>query len=209
MGAGGFGREVFDVVDAINAAQGSGEAAFEVVGYLDDGQPDPALLEPFGVGVLGGMRTLEELPADVQYVIGIGAPGTRRSLDAFGRSTGRTSATLVHPQATVGRAVTLGEGCVVCSHVSITTNIRIGRHVHVNINSTVGHDVVIGDHVTLSPLVAVSGNVTLEDAVFIGTGATLNPGITVGAEAVIGSGAAVLKSVAAGVTAVGVPAKPR
>ena len=43
----------------------------------------------------------------------------------------------------------------------------------------------------------------------IGTGVTVNPGVTIGVGAVVGSGAAALKDIPAGVTAVGVSAKPR
>lgn len=211
LGAGGFGREVLDVVEAINfeTATAPPEPAYEVLGFLDDGDPDPATLEPYGVGVIGGIDTLADLPGDVQYVIGIGAPNVRRKLDETGRSQGRRSATLVHPSATVGRAVSIGDGSVICAGVRITNNITLGRHVHANLNVTIGHDATLGDYVTLSPLVAVSGYVHLEDEVMIGTGVSLNPGVTVGAGAVIGSGAAVLKDIPAGVTAVGVPAKPR
>jgi hypothetical protein len=38
IGAGGFGREVLDVVEAV------GGAAYEFLGFLDDGTPDKRLL---------------------------------------------------------------------------------------------------------------------------------------------------------------------
>jgi sugar O-acyltransferase (sialic acid O-acetyltransferase NeuD family) len=207
VGAGGFGREVLDVVEAINFECGTTERSrYEVLGFLDDGDPDPRTLAPYGVDVIGGVGRLAELPEDVGYVIAIGSPAVRRKLDEQGQ---RPCPVLVHPAATYGRAVTFGPGTVVCAGVRLTNNIAVGRHVHANLNATVGHDAVLGDYVTLSPLVAVSGNVTLEDDVMVGTGVTINPGVTVGRGAVLGSGGAVLRDVAAGMTAVGVPAKPR
>lgn len=209
IGAGGFGREVLDVIEDINPQRLMGYVdPFEVVGFLDDGEPDPATLAPYGVEHLGAVALLDEMPPDVQYVIGIGSPKMRRELD--GRYLGRReSPTLVHPSVTMGRAVTFGPGTVVCAGVRLTNNIRVGRHVHINLNATVGHDAVLEDYVTVSPLVAISGYAHLESGAMIGTGATLNPGITVGAGAVVGSGAAALKDIQSGVTAVGVPAKPR
>ena len=209
IGAGGFGREVLDVIEALNSAPTtSGDGEFEVVGFLDDGSPDPSTLAPYGVEHLGPVAELETMSPDVGYVIGIGSPAVRRTIDERFMPL-RTSPALVHPAATYSRAVIFGPGTVVCAGVRLTNNITLGRHVHLNINSTVGHDARLGDYATVSPLVAISGNVTLDEEVMIGTGVTLNPGVSVGRKAVIGSGAAVLSDVEAGVTAVGVPAKPR
>jgi sugar O-acyltransferase (sialic acid O-acetyltransferase NeuD family) len=207
IGAGGFGREVLDVVDAVN---GSGpEPDFEFLGFLDDGEPDRDLLDARGVQHLGGVAKLAEFPQEVAYLIGIGNGPIRRQLDEQGRKLGHPSPVLVHPTASRGFDVRLGAGTIVCSHVSLTNNIRIGRHVHLNLNCTVGHDVVLGDYVTVSPLVAISGEVTIEDDVLLGTGAAINQRLRIGRGATLGSGAAAVKDVPAGVVAVGIPAKVR
>lgn len=208
VGAGGFGREVLDVIDAINFDHATtGASALEVVAVLDDGKPDPATLEPYDVPHLGPVSDLADMPADVGFVVGIGSPQLRRKIAE--QYAERACPTLVHPSATMGRAVQLGAGTVVCAGVRLTNNIHIGRHVHLNLNATVGHDAHLGDFVTVSPLVAVSGHVTLADDVMVGTGATLNPGVRVDAGAIVGSGAAVLRDVAAATTVVGVPARQR
>lgn len=204
FGAGGFGREVLDVIDAINADQ----RRYEVIGFLDDGAPDHDLLKRYDQEVLGGFDYIDNLPEAVGYVIGIGAGGTRRRI-AEHIGPRRWSPPLVHPTATMGREVDLEGGVIVCAHAALTTNIRIGRHVHVNLGCTIGHDAVLHDYVTLSPQVAISGNVTAEEAAFFGTGAVVNPGVTVGARAVVGSGAVVLKDVAPDTVVTGVPARPR
>jgi len=208
IGGGGFGREVLDVIEAINLSQA--QPTYEAVGILDDGNPDPALLDSYGIRHLGPVSLLSDLASDVGYVIGVGDPRSRRLLDEASMTTGRASPVLIHPTAAVGqRGVVLGPGTIICAHVSITNHIQVGRHVHVNLNSTIGHDAVLDDYVTLSPLVAISGNVHAEAEAFFGTGANVNPGLTIGQGAVVGTGAAVIKSVPAGQTVVGVPAKPR
>lgn len=208
LGAGGFGREVLDVIEAINEGGAASEAQhFEVLGFLDDGHPESATLAPYDVKHLGSTAELGAMPRDVGFVVGIGNPTLRRRL--VEEHADRSQPALVHPSVTMGRAVTVGSGSVVCAGVRLTTNITIGRHVHLNLNSTVGHDARVHDYVTVSPLVAISGFVTLESEVMIGTGVTLNPGVTVGVGSAIGSGAAVLRDVPSGVTAVGVPAKVR
>lgn len=209
IGAGGFGREVLDVIEAINHEHAMvGSPAFDVLGVLDDSGVDDTLLIPYDVKHLGPIALLHDMPTTVGYVIGIGSPFVRANIDA--RFTDqRESPVLIHPSATMGARVEVGGGSVVCAGARLTNHIRLGRQVHVNLNSTVGHDATLGDYTTLSPLVAVSGKVTMGERVFVGTGAVVNPGVKIGADAVIGSGAAVLRNVDAGVTSVGVPARAR
>lgn len=212
IGAGGFGRELLDVIDACNRDEASAvedQVPYELVGFLDDGQPDLELLSQRGARHLGAVSKLEELPADVGYVIGIGDGAVRRRIDQYGQTQARSSPVLVHPSATRGFHVQLGPGSVICSHVSLTNNVRLGRHVHVNLNSTVGHDVRIGDYVTVSPLVAVSGEVVVEDEVLLGTGSAVNQRLVIGRGATLGSGAVAVKNIDAGRVAVGIPATPR
>jgi sugar O-acyltransferase (sialic acid O-acetyltransferase NeuD family) len=204
VGAGGFGREVADVVDAINAADG---AAWEFLGYVDDGVIDPTLLERRGDRLLGTSAALHE-HRGASFAVGVGDPKARRLLDARAREAGLEPATLIHPSATLGRDVVIGDGSVICAHVSLTTHIVLGRHTHLNLNCTVGHDVVMGDFVTVNPGATISGNVTLADDVTIGTNAAVIQGISVGAGSTVGAGAAVVRDVAPGTTVVGVPAKP-
>ena len=204
LGAGGFGREVADVVDAINASAGP---TWDFLGFVDDGDPDLTLLARRGDPLLGTSDVLEVHRA-AAFVVGVGDPRTRRLLDARAREAGLRPATLVHPAATLGRDVVIGEGSVVCSHVSLTTHIVLGRHVHLNLNCTVGHDVVVGDFSTVNPGATISGNVTLHDDVTVGTNAAVIQGISLGAGSTVGAGAAVVRDVEPGVTVVGVPARP-
>jgi sugar O-acyltransferase (sialic acid O-acetyltransferase NeuD family) len=208
VGAGGFGREVLDVVDAINAAAGAG--VWDVVGVVDDAPSDLNLarLERRGVAYQGTVDGLLAERWDGHYVIGIGSPRVRRALAERLDAAGLHAATLVHPTVTQGFDVEIGQGSVLCAGARLTTNIRLGRHVHLNPNVTVGHDTVLGNHVSMNPASSVSGDCLIEDGVLIGVAAVVLNGLRVGPNVVIGGSACVVRDVAPGQTVVGVPALP-
>jgi len=108
--------------------------------------------------------------------------------------------------------VSIGEGAILCPHVTLTSNIKIGKHFHANLYSYVEHDCVIGDFVTFAPGVKCNGNIVIEDHAYIGAGAVIKQGgsgmpLVIGRGAVIGMGAVVTQSVPPGTTVIGNPAR--
>jgi sugar O-acyltransferase (sialic acid O-acetyltransferase NeuD family) len=202
IGAGGHGRELLDILEAMNAHL----PTYEVLGFVDDGVVDADVLARRGVPILGPIRRLEKIPA--RYLIGVGSPQARRQIAGLVSGMGRLAASAIHPSATLGSDIELGPGAVLAAGARITTNVRAGSHVHLNVNSTLSHDCRLGDYVMLNPGARVCGQVTLADEVVVGAGATVIEGVRIGRGTVIGAGAVVVCDLPAGVTAVGVPARP-
>jgi sugar O-acyltransferase (sialic acid O-acetyltransferase NeuD family) len=202
VGAGGFGREVLDIIEAVNNV----EPTWDFLGYLDDGEPAQGLLARREVKHLGPSGMLASIEAD--YVIGIASADARARIDALATSVGRSPAILVHPSAVIGSDVEIMSGSIVCAHVSISTHVRLGRHVQLNAGCTIGHDAVFEDFVTIFPGAAVSGNVLLHDGSTVGAGSVVLQGLEVGSGSMVGAGAVVARSVPDGSTVVGVPARP-
>ncbi len=203
VGAGGFGREVLELVRDINGAH----PTFHLLGFLDDGEVNPHVIERVGVPVLGRTGRIADLGA--AYVIAIGSGEARRRIDAVARATRHVAvATLVHPSATLGTDVLVGEGAIVGAGSRVTTHVAIGRHAHVNVNCTVGHDVTIEDFATLFPGVHLGGGCVIEEGATLGMGSVVLPGIRVGRGATVGAGAVVAHDVAGDITVVGPAARP-
>ena len=196
VGAGGFGREVLDVGEAVNAQ--ARVPVWGFLGFIDDGSPDTLGRGP----VIGGIEALSDL--DTHVLVAIGDPSTRAEIVT---RLSHPAATVVHPSATIGRDCVLAPGTIVCAGVRITTNVRLGQHVHLNLNATVGHDAVIGSFSTAYPGVNISGSVTAGERVSLGTNASVLQGVRLGEEVTVGAGAVVVGDVPAGVTAKGVPAR--
>jgi sugar O-acyltransferase (sialic acid O-acetyltransferase NeuD family) len=146
---------------------------------------------------------------DVECYIAVGSPRIKRKIyNKLAHKTNITFPNLVHKTVISDtRYVYSGFGNIICSHVSLTTNIKLGNFIHINLNSTIGHDTVIEDFVTISPGVNVSGNVILRELSYLGTNSTIIEKKIIGNDVIIGAGAVVVKDLLEAGTYVGMPAK--
>lgn len=206
VGAGGFGREVLNIVHAVNVRR----AEWELLGVADDGPSNASLraLHRSGTAHLGAIEEVARraVVPGLCLVVAIGDPRVRQRVVVELSSYGDFPS-LVHPAATVGPDVEVLEGCVVAPGARLSANIRLGSHVHVDQNVTIGHDSTVGAFSRLNPQACISGNVTMGHGCYCGANATVLPGVSVGTGAVIGAGAVVVRNVPAGRTVKGVPAR--
>lgn len=203
-GAGGCGRGLMPLLRSSFKTDGK-------LVFIDDEQPDGSSVNGHEVFAWSKFLSIEVTEREV--CLGIANPQLRAKL---ARKCDEASIPLrgVRADNVVEMDnVILGEGACLSPFVTLTSNIQIGRGFHANLYSYVEHDCVIGDFVTFAPGAKCNGNVQIGDFAYIGSNAVIKQGapgnpLVIGAGAVIGMGAVVTKSVPAGATVVGNPARP-
>ncbi len=202
IGAAGHAQEVaWSLREQMRAGGGTCELRF-----FDDRVPRGPL--PSGLGhVVGTVDDVAAHATDAALVLGVGLPRLKLALVERLAPLSLPWTTVIHPRATVGPNVTLGEGTYVAAGAIVTVNVRIGRFVTVNMHCQVAHDGVVDDFVTLHPDVHLSGNVTVGTGCELGTGSIAIPGTRMGDWSVLGAGAVALESLDGGETYVGAPAR--
>lgn len=203
IGAGGFGREVKIIIDAINKVS----KQYTFLGFYDDGIEKGKIIN--GFPVLGNLADLNAVNSETGVALGIGNPQTKSKIVDLLQNTSLWFPTLIHPNTTISDdEVRIGQGTIVCAGTIITCNIKIGEFVTLNLLCTVGHDAVIDDYASFMPSVNISGEVHIAEKVYVGTGASIINQLTIGKSTTVGAGAVVSKSLPEYCTAVGIPAKP-
>ena len=206
LGAGGFAREVRWLLTELDTGHRYDFAGYAVSDLSRLGERDA---RDEVVGDLDWLASHRDSFAALAF--GIGNPGAKHriaaQLDALLPDVEWPS--LVHASARLHRpSARLGRGVVVCAGVLGTVNLVLEDFAMVNLGCTLGHEAVLGRCAVLNPTVNISGGVTLGDRVLVGTGAQVLQYVHVGDDATVGAGAVVTKDVPAGVTVVGIPAKP-
>ena len=202
IGAGGFGRETYCLVQAINAVN----ETWQILGFVDDVEPDQTKLNRLGTKWLGSRAVLETFQG-ASYVVAISNTNVRRELVEIAEQSDLNSATLIHPNVNIGLDVHIGPGSILNAGVSLTTNVVLGAHVQLNPGVLVGHDTEISDFVSIYPGATIGGNVQIGVGSTIGANVTVLQGISIGHFAVLGAGSVVTKSVSNFAIAKGVPAR--
>jgi sugar O-acyltransferase (sialic acid O-acetyltransferase NeuD family) len=209
IGAGGLAREFRWLAESIRDT--SGDPCFRFVGYV---LTDVSKAGPHDSRdeIVGDYTWLERHKSDFDALtIGMGTPAYRLSVaEALEPTFGpEWWPLLVHPSVQMDRSsCSIAHGVQVCAGTTMTVNIVLEAHAMLNINVTVGHEAKIGRGCVVNPGANLSGGIAIGSGTLVGTGAQIRQYVEIGSGATVGAGAVVVKSVKAGETVVGIPAKP-
>lgn len=195
IGSGGHAKVV------IRALQ---ELGIDLTAIFDD-NPLLAGTAVYGVPVLGSTELISASGL-THGVIAIGNNETRRALS---KRFQLSWLTVIHPRAIVDRTAVIGSGTVIFAGAVVQAGAWIGDHAILNTSASVDHDCRIHSFAHLGPRSCLAGDVQVGEGALMGTGSVARPGVRIGAWSTVGAGAAVVKDLADGVLAVGVPARPQ
>lgn len=199
-GAGGLGREIYDLSLRMNC---SSNRWSEIV-FIDDVKDEGLFL---GTRCVKFNTFLGFNPEASECIIAIGEPSIRETLFCKMRHHNVKPAILIDPSAIVSPRATIFGGSIICEFSSIHADVCIGFNCVVQPYCVVGHETFVGDHTVLSSHCAPGGCLVVGKRVFAGMHSSIKEKLHIGDDVIIAMGASVFQDLPAGVTVVGNPAR--
>jgi sugar O-acyltransferase (sialic acid O-acetyltransferase NeuD family) len=184
-----------------------------VSAVIDDtpGRPSPFRDVPIYEGWDGFKNWLKGRNREkTGFLVAIGNPHGRVRLRLHEAliAEGLQAITIAHPTAWIDKNVEIGEGSQILAGAQVLAETIIGKQCIINTNASVDHENVLEAGVEVAPGATLCGLVKIGINGWICAGATILPRISIGADAIVGAGAVVTEDVPAGLTVIGVPARP-
>jgi len=190
FGAGNYGKEVLWILKTCNV----NKKKFSVLGFLDENE---SLWETeiLGISVLGGLDWLKNnTKKNLNCIICVGDPIIKKIILKKLDNLGLIFPKIVHSTCVLNNDKLIGEGSVISAHVSIESNVKLGKHVFVNMNSSIAHDSCIGDFVNICPGSHINGDNIIEPGVFLGSGSITKEKISIGKWSIIAAGTVLINN---------------
>jgi sugar O-acyltransferase (sialic acid O-acetyltransferase NeuD family) len=201
-GAGGLGREVFELANIINSCNNFWT---EIV-FIDDAK---VTINPRQASILKfeDIKNKYKLD-DIEVCIAIGEPSIRKILFKKLINSNITISTLIHPKVEIPKSTVIGKGTIINKLTSISCDSVIGENVYIHPMACIGHDSIIGDHTIISSYADVAGDCNVGDCAFLAINVIMKQGTSIGANSIVGLASVVHRDIKEGVIALGNPARP-
>lgn len=210
-GAGGFGREVMDIVKSggkVFDKQNNPIKINEIV-FIET-EPNKDLINQVKVVSEKNFKTITN--GKLYFSVAIANSLVREKISTAMLSASIEPCFIKHSSSIVNDSSIIDTGSIFSYHSIITANSKVGKYFQANVRSYVAHDCKIGDFVTFAPGATCNGNVQIGNHTYIGANATIKHGsinnpLNIGDNVLIGMGAVVTKDVPSNVVMVGNPAR--
>lgn len=203
-GAGGLGREVYELALDVNAVKKQWDAFV----FIDDAETLSGT-EIYDVPVMPFASFQEKYGADAaEIAIAVGEPAIRTILRNKVKQGGYALAILVHPSTRLSRWAVLEEGAIITYGCNISCGTHVKTNAYLQPSCGLGHDTIVGEDSVVSACARIAGGVTVGERVYIGMSALLKEGITVGNDVIIGMASVVHKPIDDSLIVMGNPARP-
>lgn len=186
FGIGGHAKVLVDIIEK--------QEKYIIAGFINQNYEKNQI--EMGYEVLGDVPSLNEIIADYEIyggIIGIGDNSIRASVkEKIHRLIPNFKfVNCIHPNSSLGKDVTLGEGNVLMSGTIINSSSSINNHCILNTNSSIDHDCIMSNYSSIAPNVTVGGNVHIGEYSAIGIGSNILHNVNIGKNCIIGGGSLV------------------
>lgn len=182
IGAGGLGREILDIIKAINYVN----PVWNIIGFYDDAFTlnTKVTEEYFCHGTIADLKKLNK--KNIAVVFGIADREVVSSVVKELRENNNiTFPNIIHPSVEINSNVRMGLGNVLAYGAFLSCDISLGDFNFLNIFVALGHDVRMGNFNALMPRVQISGNVILGDLNFFGMNSAVVQNHNIGSNNII------------------------
>lgn len=164
-GAGGFGREVACLIQAINEV----EPKWNLIGFFDDNVLLVESSNEYGK-ILGGIEILNKWEEPLSVIMAIGNPLILEKVVNKIQNQNIKFPNIIAPDVLFYdlNNVILGKGNLIGFKCSISCNTRFGDFNLLNTDVIIGHDSTIGNFNMFNPSVRISGEISIGNANFFG-----------------------------------------
>lgn len=203
-GAGGFGKEVCCLVNKINSI----ENKWNFVGFFDDGKQINDKISHFGY-VLGGLKEINLWESPLDLILCFGKPSTISHIYDKIKNPKISFPNIIDPNFNIvdNETFSIGEGNIIKSQCSVTTNVTIGNFNILNAFISIGHDAKIGNFNVFMPGVRVSGEVEMGNCNLFGASSFIRQQLKFGNNITLSPLSALLTKPKDGNVYIGNPAK--
>lgn len=189
-GAGGFGKEVHSLINAINSV----ELKWDLIGYFDDNKLKGSIHN--SMPILGGIDDLNNFKEEVSIVFSISSPVVVKKLYNMITNFNVEFPTIIAPDILFlnSSSVKLKKGNVLMFQCLISCDVEIGEFNLFNCGVSIGHDTVIGDFNSFMSYSKLSGEVIVGDSNYFGACSLVLQQKIIGHETVIGANSVIMRN---------------
>jgi len=198
-GAGGLGREVYDLACRINKKK----KKWNEISFIDDIREEESL---DGIKIYKFTKALVQ-NGNSEFIVALGEPNSREKLFNKLKEKNLKLATLIDPTAIISPSSIIEEGVIISPWVIVANKAQISANCLIQTYVNIGHDIKIGKHSVFSSCVCPGGLDNFGEKVYIGMGSIIRDKLNIGDNVIISMGSSVFSDVQSDVIVMGNPAR--